>query len=216
MTDASRQALVGLRDLTTLQWYVIPLLAIVMYIYAKEIGEARKTGKWNAVFAALTVFGMDFFNETWNGWVLHFSGRSAMWTAPGPTALRVLVGWNIEILFMFLLAGFIFFHMLSETRDRKILGINEMWFWAIGFTIFCVFVECLLNAGGHLVWEYPFWNRSVPGIWLILVFGYFEFFAAAILVISRRTIQSKLIIIGIIYAIPVIMNSIAGLAGWVY
>ncbi len=28
------------------------------------------------------------------------------------------------------------------------------WFWAIGYSAFCVFVECLLNMGGHLVWEY--------------------------------------------------------------
>jgi hypothetical protein len=50
-TDASRQALEGLRDLSTLQWYVIPLLAIVFYIYTFEIGKARRTGNWNAVIA---------------------------------------------------------------------------------------------------------------------------------------------------------------------
>ena len=33
MTEASVQALQGLRDLTTLKWYVIPLLSIVLYIY---------------------------------------------------------------------------------------------------------------------------------------------------------------------------------------
>jgi hypothetical protein len=31
-TPASQMALDGLRDLTTLKWYVIPLLAIVFYI----------------------------------------------------------------------------------------------------------------------------------------------------------------------------------------
>jgi hypothetical protein len=45
--------------------------------------------------------GVDFFNETWNGWVMHFTQRSAFWTTPGETALRVMVGWNIEIIFMF-------------------------------------------------------------------------------------------------------------------
>jgi hypothetical protein len=24
---------------------------------------------WNAVLAGLTIFAVDFFNETWNGWV---------------------------------------------------------------------------------------------------------------------------------------------------
>ncbi len=99
-TPASVKALENLRDLSTLQWYVIPLLAIVLYIYATEIKKARSSGNWNAVFAGLTVFGMDFINETWNGWVFHLSQRSACWTAPGDTALRTMIGWNIEIMFM--------------------------------------------------------------------------------------------------------------------
>ncbi len=40
-------------------------------------------------FAGLTIFGMDFFNETWNGWVMKLSDYSALWTTPGPTALRI-------------------------------------------------------------------------------------------------------------------------------
>jgi len=64
MTQATVQALQGLRDLSMVKWYIIPLLAIVFYIYTKEIKEARKTGDWNAVFAGATIFGVDFFNET--------------------------------------------------------------------------------------------------------------------------------------------------------
>ena len=101
MTEASRRALEGMRDLSTLQWYVIPLLAFVFYIYIKETKAARRSGNWDAVLSGLTVFGMDFINETWNGWVFHLTQRSAFWTAPGPTALRTMVGWNIEIMFMF-------------------------------------------------------------------------------------------------------------------
>ena len=37
MTPASLQALDGLRDLSTLKWYVIPLLAIVFYIYVAAL-----------------------------------------------------------------------------------------------------------------------------------------------------------------------------------
>jgi len=61
MTQATVQALQGLRDLSMVKWYIIPLLAIVFYIYTKEIKEARKTGDWNAVFAGATIFGVDFF-----------------------------------------------------------------------------------------------------------------------------------------------------------
>ena len=42
-TEASLRALDGLRDLSTLKWYVIPLLAIVLYIYATELKKARKS-----------------------------------------------------------------------------------------------------------------------------------------------------------------------------
>ena len=90
MTEATVRALTGLRDLSTLQWYVIPLLAIVFYVYTIEIKKARSSGDWNAVVAGAAVFGADFFNESWNGWFMVLSGRSALWTAPGPTALRTM------------------------------------------------------------------------------------------------------------------------------
>ena len=79
MTEATKMALNGLRDLSTLQWYVIPILAIVFYIYSKEIHRARRKGNWNAIFAGATIFGLDFFNETWNGWAMVLTGRSALW-----------------------------------------------------------------------------------------------------------------------------------------
>jgi len=217
MTDATVQALHKLRDLSTIKWYVIPLLAILFYVYAKEIKLARSTKNWNAVFSGLTIFGVDFFNETWNGWVMYLTQRSAFWTTPGDTALRTMVGWNAEIMFMFFLVGLIYYHTLSESTTQKIVGIPEKWFWAVGYSAFCVFVECFLNMGGQLVWEYPFWNLSFGGVWLIFLIGYFHFFCAAILVISLKTMKNKLITLGIIYAVPVIMNVIAfGFLGWNY
>jgi hypothetical protein len=217
MTAATQQALCGLRDLSMIKWYIIPLLAIVFYIYTREIKEAQKTKDWNAVLAGLTIFGVDFFNETWNGWVMYLTQRSAFWTTPGDTALRTLVGWNIEIMFMFLLLGIIYYHTLSESKKAKILGLPEKWFWAIGFSVFCVFIECVLNIGGQLVWEYPFWYLSFKGVWLIFFFGYFHFFCFAILVISLKSMKAKLTTVGIIYAVPVLMNIAAlGFWGWRY
>jgi hypothetical protein len=49
MTEATQQALWGLRDLSMIQWYVIPLMAIVFYVYTREIKEARKTGDCFAI-----------------------------------------------------------------------------------------------------------------------------------------------------------------------
>jgi hypothetical protein len=216
-TPASMQALKNLRDLTTLEWYVIPLLAITFYIYTSEIKKARHSGNWDAVFAGLTVFGMDFINETWNGWVFHLTQHSALWTAPGDTALRTMVGWNIEIMFMFAISGIIFYNTLSENRDARIMGIPDRWFWAIGYSVFCVFVECLLNMGGHLVWEYPWWNRSFKGVWLIFFFGYFHFYVAAIIVIGLEKIKTKIMVVSSLYAIAIVANAVAmGLLGWTY
>ena len=217
MTQATIQALDGLRDLSMLKWYVIPMLAFVFYIYTREIKEAKAGGNWDAVLSGLTIFGVDFFNETWNGWVMVLSDRSAFWTAPGDTALRTMVGWNIEIMFMFSIIGLIFYHTLTPDREVRILGLPEKWFWAMGYSAFCVFIECFLNIGGHLVWEYPFWKCSPGGVILIFLIGYFHFFCAAIFVIRLKTIKAKLMTLGIIYAVPIIMNIIGmGMLGWTY
>lgn len=216
-TPASLQALEGLRDLSTLQWYVIPLFSIVLYIYTVEIGKARTTGNWDAVIAALTLFGMDFINETWNGWTFHLTQHSAVWTAPGPTALRTMVGWNIEIMFMFAIAGFIFYNTISGDPHRRIMGLPEKWFWAVGYAAFCVFVETLLNKGGLLIWEYEYWERSFRGVWLIFLFGYFHFYVAIILVLSLKRLRSRIIAVGSLYAIAVSANILAlGILGWRY
>jgi hypothetical protein len=145
------------------------------------------------------------------------SGRSAFWTTPGDTALRVFVGWNIEIIFMFSIMGIIFYHTLTEGKDIKILGIPEKWAYAIGYSAFCVLVECLLNKGGHLVWEYTFWERSLKGVILIFLIGYFHFFCAAIFVMHLKTLRNKLITIAGIYSVAIAMNIIGkGVFKWVY
>ena len=53
MTESARQALVGLRDFSTLQWYVVPFLALLFYIYLVEIRSARQSGNWDAVVAGV-------------------------------------------------------------------------------------------------------------------------------------------------------------------
>lgn len=216
LTEASQRALDGLRDLSLLKWYAVPLLALVAYIYSREVKRSRETGNWDALLAALLLFGCDFFNETWNGWVFHLSKRSAVWTAPGDTAYRMTVGWNIEIIFTFLLLGLVYYHSLLPDRERKILGIPNRWFMAAFFAAFCVFVEVVLNLGDQLIWEYPWWNRTFAGIWLIFLLGYFYWFAAINFLLDMKSIKSKIALVGGVYAVPLIMTFIAWGAGFRY
>jgi hypothetical protein len=54
-------------------------------------------------------------------------------------------------------------------------------------------------------------------VWLIFLIGYFHFFAAAIWVITRKTMRAKLIVLAGIYLLPIIMNILAfGFLGWNY
>ncbi|MDA3899062.1 MAG: hypothetical protein PF637_00935 [Spirochaetes bacterium] len=216
MTTASEQALNGLRDFSTLQWYVIPLLALIFFIYTKEMKKAKASGNWDAILAGVTLFSADFINETVNGWILMLSGRSALWTAPGPTALRTMVGWNVEIMFMFLILGIIYYNTIDR-KEVKIAGIPNRWFWAILYSLFCVFIECYLNKADMLVWEYSFWNRTFGGIWLIILFGYFWFFVITKFMLERKTLRQKIMVPVILLSIAIIMNAVGfGLLGFNY
>lgn len=77
-------------------------------------------------------------------------------------------------------------------------------------------IECVLNSGGLLIWEYPFWERTFAGVWLIFLFGYFIFFLGALVIISMKKMRSKLTMLGIVYAVPIAMNVAAGIMGWNY
>jgi hypothetical protein len=216
-TEASQRAMADMRDLTMMEWYIIPLLALLFYIYAVEIKQARKSGNWEAIIAGATLFGMDFVNESVNGWIFHLTERSALWTTPGPTALRTMIGWNAEIMFMFAISGLIWYHTCSEDPKEKILGINNRWFWAITYSAFCVFIEWWLNVGDLLIWEYAFWNRTFFGVWLIFLFGYFHFYVACILVLHLKTMRNRLIAVGSIWGVAILLNIIGmGILGFQY
>ncbi|HDZ11053.1 MAG TPA: hypothetical protein ENH53_02490, partial [Bacteroidetes bacterium] len=94
MPESTRQILSILRDGSHFQWYVIPLLAFVFYVYAVEVEKHN----WNLVLAGLAFWGMDWFNEIWNGLVLHFTNYAPVWGTPGRSAFVILAGLNIEIM----------------------------------------------------------------------------------------------------------------------
>jgi hypothetical protein len=196
-TEAALQATQILRDGSQFQWYVIPLFFLVVYVYHVEI--ERKN--WNLVFAGLAFWGMDWFNEIWNALVFHFSGFAPAWGAPGGTAYLIFIGLNIEICLMFAIAGIVFGKVLPKDKSLKILGINNRLFFAVAGSVFCVFVEILLNAINALTWDYAWWSASAP--WLIFLFGYLHFFLVSFWVHDMDTIRKKVAVVGTIYGVNI-------------
>jgi hypothetical protein len=209
-TDAASEALKILRDGSQFQWYVITLFALAVYVYTVEIERQN----WNLVFAGLAFWGMDWFNEIWNGLVFHFTQYAPVWGAPGKTAFLILIGLNIEICFMFLIAGVAFSKMLPRDKSLKILGVPNRLFFAIVGSVFCVFVEVLLNMVGALTWDYPWWNVSTP--WLIFLIGYLPFFLVSFWVFDMESLRRKITTVGFIYAFDVIcLILFIGILGWI-
>ena len=209
-TESAQQALDILMDGSQFQWYVIPLFAFVVYVYAVEV-ERRN---WNLFFAGLAFWGMDWFNEIWNSLVFYLTNQAPVCGAPGQTAYLVLIGLNIEISFMFAIAGITFGKMLLPDKKTKLLGIPNRLFFAITGAAFCVFVEILLNSIGALTWEYPWWSATAP--WLIFLIGYLTFFLVSFWVHDMKTIRSKVITVGVIFGVDILAIIIFGfILNWI-
>ncbi len=203
--QSALEAVQNLRNPDNFQWYVIPLFAFVIYVYAVEV--ERKN--WNLVFAGLAFWGMDWFNELVNSLVFHFTQFAPIWGAPGKSAYEILIGLNIEITFMFAIAGITFAKMLPEDKNMKIFGLNNRWFFALVNSIFCVIVELFLNAVGALTWEYSWWNAGAP--FLIVIFGYLTFFIVSYWVFDMKSLKKKLIALGVIYGVDLALIVIFGI-----
>ncbi len=189
-TASAAEALKILRDGSVFQWYVITLFALVVYVYAVEI--ERKN--WNLVFAGLAYWGMDWFNEIWNGLVFHFTRYAPVWGAPGKTAYLILIGLNIEICFMFAVAGISFGKLLPAEKNLRIIGLPNRLVLAVVNSLFCVFVEILLNRIGALTWDYSWWGASAP--WLIILIGYLPFFLVSFWVHDMDRFRKQALVVG--------------------
>ena len=209
-TEAAAQALRILRDGSQFSWYVIPLFAFVVYVYAAEVERQN----WNLVFAGLAFWGMDWFNEILNSLVLHFTDFAPVWGAPGDTAFLILVGLNIEICFMFAIAGIAFGKLLPKDAKLRIFGIPNRLFIAVAGSVFSVVVEVWLNSIGALTWDYSWWNAGAP--WLIFLFGYVHFFLVSFWVHDMKNIQAKATTVGVIYAVDAGAILVCGVfLGWI-
>jgi hypothetical protein len=209
-TESALEALGILRDGSTFQWYVITLFALAVYVYAVEIERQN----WSMLFAGLAFWGMDWFNEIWNGLVFHFTQYAPVWGASGKTAYLVLIGLNIEIMFMFAIAGIAFAKMLPADKGLTILGIPNRLIFAVLGSIFCVFVEVLLNQINALTWEYTWWSASAP--WLIFLVGYLPFFLVSFWVYDMENTRNQAITVGAIFSIDIVgLIVFLGVLNWI-
>lgn len=110
-----------------LKWYIVPLFVIWLFLIVNEIRQKR----FSVVFGAAAFWLWDVFNETWNAMVYATTGQP-VWgtTAAGGSALQILVGYNIEISFMFFILGMLTCKLLKTTAGYEGQGFfdaNKNW-----------------------------------------------------------------------------------------
>lgn len=189
-----------LRDYGQFKWYVIPLLLVVINAYSDEI----RNKNWSGVLAGLAFFLMDAFNEIWNG-LFHTAtgGYAAVWMCKYPTAYEPLMGWNIEIIFMFLLLGLASTKLLPEDKEKLVFGrINNRHLTAFVMAWLCVFIEIILNLIGALQWNYWWWQPNFP--WILFIIGYWPFFMVAYHVYDLPTTKQQVRFVSIMGALVII------------
>ncbi len=186
-TQASMKALENLRNTHNFSWYLVPLLALVVYVYVAEAERKR----WDVFLAGLAFFAFEFAWEMFNALILRWSKHAAMWSAPADTAYLIFVGLTIEIAMMFAIAGIIFTRALPPDRKKKVLRVPNRVVYSLAFALGCVFVEVLLNKWGALVWDYAWWRW--PNIWLI-VLAYFGGFYGISIFHDLKSPKTKVLI----------------------
>lgn len=110
-----------------LKWYIVPLFVIWLFLIVNEIRQKR----FSVVFGAAAFWLWDVFNETWNAMVYATTGQP-VWgtTAAGGSALQILVGYNIEVSFMFFILGMLTCKLLKTTEGYEGQGFfdaNKNW-----------------------------------------------------------------------------------------
>ncbi len=204
ITDFTREAQHLLRDEHQFKWYVVTLLALVLYVYAVEVERRR----WDIVLAGVAFWLADWINEIGNSLVLHFSHRAPLWAVTGDTAYLVLIGLTIEISLMFAISGVIYAKTLPPDPGTRLLGMPNRLAIGLGFSVFAVFVEVLLHGTGYFHWDYWWWN--VPFVPLIVIFGYLWFFLVSAYVYDMRDLRRQLRFVGTMASLVVVALLVFG------
>lgn len=209
LTEPTRQALAVLRPQGTLHWGAVWMLVATMYFYGNEIAARRP----RVVAAGLALWAADWINEILNCVVLHATGRAALWTETGGSFYLVLIGLNVESIFLFALYGLIYAKMLPADRHLRVGGLNNRLALALFLAAGSVATEVVLVKLGVFHWYWPVWN--IPwGLPVIFLVGYVWFFLAAAWAHDAPTERAALTRAGALWGIAAGLALVVGLAGW--
>ena len=180
---AAQAAIDAVRSTDNFDWTFIALLALVVCgVYVPHIRDR----KWNAVFAALALYGVHWFYEIMNAVICHFSGYALWHVSPESTSWIILVGVCWELSLMFSIAGFTA-ELLPEDKNKKILGVNNRIVFAIGSALGFSLFEIFLASTPAFIWVYPWW-----GFLPVFITTYIPFFLASYLIYdAKRTTQKR-------------------------
>lgn len=203
--EVTDQALAILRKGDNFQWYVIAMLAFVVYVYANEYSRQN----WKGIAAGLALYSVHWFYEILNALIQHFSGH-AFWTVPTGTAFLLLIGVGIELSLMFSIAGLVMSKFLPSDPKMKILGIKNRLFFAIVNAAFFSIIEIFLAKTPAFAWVYPWW-----GAFPVFITVYIPFFLAAFYCYDWKP-KTQVTFISVIAGLDVIMMVLfAGILKWI-
>lgn len=203
--EVTGQALAILRSGENFQWYILPLFALILYVYFSEIANKN----WKGVAAGLALYMVHWLYEIANAFIQHFSGH-ALWTVPTGTSFLLLVGVGIELSMMFSIAGLVMSKLLPADPKMKILGINNRLVFAIGNAAFAGFLEIFLAKTPAFAWVYPWW-----GAFPVFVLVYIPFFLAAFYCYDWKPAIQKRFIGGLFLLNALLLIVFAGILKWI-
>jgi hypothetical protein len=203
--EVTGQALAILRSGENFQWYVITLLAVVMYIYTNEISKKN----WKVIAAGLALYMVHWFYEILNALIQHFSGH-ALWTVPTGTSFLLLIGVGIELSLMFSVAGLVLSKILPENPQARFIGVNNRLFFAVlnaaGFAI----IEIFLARTPAFAWVYPWW-----GAFPVFITTYIPFFLAAFYCHDWKPKTQRTFILTLLGINVMMLVIFAGILKWI-
>lgn len=173
---AAEAAKSSVRSTANFDWTFIALLSLVVIgVYLPHL----KKKNYNAVAAALALYGVHWLYEIANAVIGHFTGY-ALWTVSAESSSWIiLIGVSWELSMMFSIAGFSAL-ILPEDKSLKILGINNRVFFALLSAFAFSLVEIFLASTPAFIWVYKFWG-AIP----VFITVYIPFFLAAYLIYDK-------------------------------